>query len=298
MNNLIAILMLCATVGLAADSTVMDGEWSSVAGGMHYRPVQWSSVAGGMFYATSAAATSAPPSYIYPTNGQDISGLYAVGYGGSANGTCAWGTVYYTNGAPSGYIYSTGNLGGVWFDGAMLNGATSFVIAGWIRRGNSLVSAGLAGRYSGPTDRSTFVSVQNNKFYAYPHYNSGGGGNFSWPVSDTNWHHVAVVFNGAGATDAERVRVWLDLTNKSLSFDFSPPAFIPTRSEQIQVGVSQHDQANNGYLRDLIWTLALDTSIVTSHYSRTRPESYDAGWWTNCAGAELILRDTWSTNAP
>jgi len=67
MNNLIAILMLCATVGLAADSTVMDGDWSSAAGGRFYRPVQWSSVAGGMFYATSAAATSAPPSN-YNTN--------------------------------------------------------------------------------------------------------------------------------------------------------------------------------------------------------------------------------------
>lgn len=53
--------LLLAVASFGADGTLHDGDWSSVAGGIHYRPVQWSSVAGGMFYATSAA-TSAPPS--------------------------------------------------------------------------------------------------------------------------------------------------------------------------------------------------------------------------------------------
>lgn len=92
-----------------------------------------------------AAATSAPPSYFYATNGQNVAGLYVRNYGTAGDGYVEQGTVsargtattlYVGPGGPGfdaiGYTGVTVRFSGTW-----MNGATQYTILKQSRRAGS-----------------------------------------------------------------------------------------------------------------------------------------------------------------
>lgn len=94
----------------------------------------------------------------------------------------------------------------------------------WFRRGGvSQHCPGMGLGVIGSTANRFVVQVWNDGVV----YVSFGGSNWgSFPSNDLQWHHVAVNYDGSQATNATRLRVWLDGTEVSLSYTGSIPATI------------------------------------------------------------------------
>ena len=50
------------------------------------------------------------------------------------------------------------------------------------------------------------------------------------------WAHVAVVYNGGGAADADKVKIYIDGVNQSLTFGGIIPTSIPAAADTFQIG--------------------------------------------------------------
>jgi len=131
---------------------------------------------------------------------------------------------------------------------------------------------------------SIYVYV-NNKSY-----------NVSITTTEGNWHHVAAVFDGSGATDADKLKIYLDGSNITGGGYTTP---IPTAlgafgsSPSSLIGDSTGFTANfDGYIDEMaIWTLALSEDTIKAIYDTTAnnpgkvadlsetPEGAPAAWY-------------------
>ena len=307
MNKLIAILMLCATVGLAADSTVMDGDWSSVAGGMFYRPVQWSSVAGGMFYATSAAATSAPPSvtWFVPTNGQSVAGYYVRNYGSAGAGFAPHSSSVVTQRGSAMSFHATSGIGfdesgytgvSVRFSGTWMNGATQFTVL-HLHRSQSDSQSGTA-LFRGTNTASEYF--------------------FSWPDYDFNSYHVITRVGEMCQYKVHRVLspgTWFALsyhwrggdsathTSYVDGVDVAVYAYdtgigVPTGA----MAVVAHDfclYVNAAWAGDIFATTNTVTwEMMTNWNYQTAEATYNSNWPSLFTGDVEVTWREWSTNQP
>ena len=272
MNNLIAILMLCATVGLAADSTVMDGDWSSVAGGMFYRPVQWSSVAGGMFYATSAAATSAPPSYIYPTNGQSLAGLVPYNWGSAGNGTNFGGV--YTNRAPGIGAFLNTHKTNAQFSASWMNGATQLTILAWVQApGQELL---FVGRGRGAEWKSEYKGINLGPPGHYYSFNSQGSVAYnSAPCGISKWTMLGYQWSSAGTITGYSNGVYRTPVGTVGTIPTSP---ISTVDIMFTVGHGDGNNETCWYSDIFATTNTITLSDITNWYYQTATATYNSNW--------------------
>jgi hypothetical protein len=166
---------------------------------------------------------------------------------GTLKGSPTWGTGKYgaalTFGKSNQFV-SVGN--------AHLNGATQLTFEVWLKRkaANGIVAVGEESIAS-HLDAS-IEAYSDGKIY----FNIGTGSTIAdafFASNDTNWHHVAYVFDGTQANNASRLKAYLDGVQQTLNFDGTTvPTSLRTNDSNFSIGAlsSVHD-FSNGTLDDV-----------------------------------------------
>jgi len=105
--------------------------------------------------------------------------------------------------------------------------ASQLAMSIWFRRSdaNSFVSVGA---YDSNDSRFGFDAFSDGNVYFEI---ANGGLTFgSIATNDANWHHFEAIYDGNGATNADRLKVYLDGVGKSVSFTGTIPASIAIAS--------------------------------------------------------------------
>ena len=116
------------------------------------------------------------------------------------------GTIY---GATVGDDYTT-------FDGSgdyvsmsnILNEKTEFTMVAWMKRSAAGTVVSL-GETDGSGTRAEMLLYSNGNFYGEVGSNPSTYGTKA-VVNDTNWHHTVMVFNGSGATNSDRLKLYFN----------------------------------------------------------------------------------------
>lgn len=114
-----------------------------------------------------------------------------------------------------------------WYRSANQNGGDG----AWIGKGAS-PSPGYEWAVRPVDNSSVWIYVSSTGTdYPYGSFNMGPGF-----LNASTWHHCVVVFDGAGATNADRLRVWSDGVEKTGSYSGSIPATMFTGSGDFILG--------------------------------------------------------------
>jgi len=116
----------------------------------------------------------------------------------------------------NGIGYSSAGGGSLSFDGVddfvsttnVMYGRTKISMGGWIKRATTSSSMSF-GAVNGTAERSEIVFYGNGSLYG--EVSSSHEINGSKAVSnDTNWHYIMMVFDGNGATNPDRIKLYFD----------------------------------------------------------------------------------------
>ncbi len=159
------------------------------------------------------------------------------------------------------------------------DGATKASISCWVKRaaaGSDVIAVAVA-----IDNNNRFEVAQVNDGNAY-FLSCNAGSQFGTAASaGTGWHHLVMVFDGTLATNANRLKGYIDGVLQTLSFTGTIPATLPTLNATIGVGVFNPATTvfSNGNLDAIgIWPgRALAQSDVTLLYNSGVPLEYQGG---------------------
>ncbi|MCR4375920.1 MAG: LamG domain-containing protein [Acidobacteria bacterium] len=98
-------------------------------------------------------------------------------------------------------------------------------------------------------------------------------GTWTGPIGTTTWKHLTIVFNGGGAANADRLKLYIDGANQALSFSGTIPATTQASAHQLRVGGRGTDVTASSCLNGQAaflraWSAALSaTEIETERWS-------------------------------
>lgn len=157
-----------------------------------------------------------------------------------------------------------------------LVGATSFTLMFWGRRrvSNALVSCGQES-----TSLTNFIDLAlytDGNLYAIVgdgsgiYYGSVGGCN------DTLEHHLAMVYNGAGAANSDRLKVYIDGVLQTLSFAGTIPSTVTSNGHPFLIGSRPVNAlTTNGDLDDVaVFAAPLKAAVIARIAARTNDPSF------------------------
>lgn len=174
--------------------------------------------------------------------------------------------------------YSPGRTGWAWvantaigtcLHGKDLSGASKFTIMGWARQNAIDVVAGLFTKLgSAAATDSIFVETYNDG-QLYFEINNGANtyANFDYSTAVTagKWFHWACVFDGSGATNAEKAKIYIDGKPITTAFGGTLPTTAPTNAGIYELGFYRGTPTGNwnGLIDDLrLYTRALSPGEI------------------------------------
>ena len=87
-------------------------------------------------------------------------------------------------------------------------------------------------------------------------------------LTEGKWHHVATVYDGRGATNAERLKLFVDGQKVSLNYNGTIPAKSPISANHFSFGGWNGSQAFNGCQNNMrIWASALNDTLIRDWYN-------------------------------
>jgi prepilin-type N-terminal cleavage/methylation domain-containing protein len=117
---------------------------------------------------------------------------------------------------------------------AQLNGASRATIVGWMKR--SVANGDVfVGEYGGGAGGFDFDADTDGNLY-FELFNGGSGVQPTVALNDTNWHHIALVYDGTQSGNAARMKGYVDGVQQTLTFGGTVPATIPILAVQFQMG--------------------------------------------------------------
>jgi len=164
-----------------------------------------------------------------------------------------------------------------------MNGATTLTMSAWIKRDASNARVAIQKDLDASNRLGINVYDDGNIYVSVAEGASYSGGSFA--SNDTNWHHVALVFDGSGTGNAGRLKGYLDGVEQTLVFIGTVPAATDDNSAAFIIG---HDVTNNkwtdGTVDEVaIWNSALSAAQVLAIYNGGTPESLapysPEHWW-------------------
>ncbi len=106
-----------------------------------------------------------------------------------------------------------------------LNSATKFTVTGWAKRASNGAFVSLLNKYN-----TSIISVDFFSTTFYGLIMSPTGSTATATSNDTNWHHIAMIFNGNLTGNANRLKAYDNAVGLSLSFSGTIPAAAPNLS--------------------------------------------------------------------
>jgi len=168
----------------------------------------------------------------------------------------------------SGHIVADGSAGNVTAPCTVLNGASQATLACWVYKASNAVTVG-GGGVNSPSigaDRFSFIWFTDGNLYA----SAGTPYGFA-SQSDFVWHRIVLVFDGTTTGNANRLKIYTDGVQKSLSFAGGTiNATLPNISPYI-LGKDATDRFTAGAYDDFtIWNRSLSASDVIADYGLSR----------------------------
>jgi hypothetical protein len=114
-----------------------------------------------------------------------------------------------------------------------VNGATRFTLSAWVKRSAPYARV-LLGKQTWEQHGMAIEAWEDGNVYFVV-------ANGAWafgivPLNDTAWHHLALVFDGSQSGNANRLRGYVDGTQRTLSFSGTVPATTTTNTTPFQLG--------------------------------------------------------------
>jgi Concanavalin A-like lectin/glucanases superfamily len=159
-----------------------------------------------------------------------------------------------------------------------LNNATAFTVVAWVRQETTNVQAGIW-EYADHFSTHTALYTWDDGFIYFEVGSTGNYGAFAYTslVSSKAWVHLASVFDGSAATDADRAKVYVNAQAQALTFTGTIPASLPDAgAAPLRLGSYAltdpiMDLKWNGHLDDIqIYPVALTAQQVQVVYQASR----------------------------
>ena len=147
-----------------------------------------------------------------------------------------------------------------------LSGASAATLAGWVNVSNTSSNQHLCGAnaatFSGELWGSSNVIYleMGGPFFTASSYRSY--------ITQGDWHHIAFVFDGSGASNPDRAKIYVDGTSLSGSYSGTMPTTIPSITDWY-LGKGPYNVYYNGLMDEMaLWVgTALSASQISSLYS-------------------------------
>ena len=112
-------------------------------------------------------------------------------------------------------------------DLTQLNNASAFTIMGWAKDVSYATDSRILSKNPDVNNDILLSTWSDDRFYAEVGNGSNSYGylpGFSTIVAAGNWYHYAVVFDGSGSTNATRLKLYINGTLRTLSYNLTIPA--------------------------------------------------------------------------
>tara|TARA_R100001509_G_C4866209_1_gene215127 strand:+ start:366 stop:1061 length:696 start_codon:yes stop_codon:yes gene_type:complete len=174
---------------------------------------------------------------------------------------------------------------------SVFNNVSAFTIGFWSKFVNPQSNSGVI--FENKLNNSNVIWIYRFSGLIYFHVNVSGSknGNVSAPAVNT-WTHIAMVFDGSGSTNAERLKVYYNGVEQTLTYGGTIPATTGTYGTSYLGSMSNGTNEYNGYLDEVgIWSLALSENTIQAIYDTTAnnpgkvadlsetPEGAPAAWY-------------------
>jgi hypothetical protein len=214
----------------------------------------------------------------------DSSGNYSAGTGTNSPTFSATAKI----GSQSGSFVSASSQSVALGDVTQLNGVSKFTMVGWCRFTSLVDNMKCISKYSGANDRISiglsqagagsnddWSLVLGNSTLAYGYTNSG-------LVATGVWYHFALVFDGSQSTNENRLILYINGEQKTLTFVGTIPATTSSSLSGTQLTLSRANAGEymNGFIDDVgIFNTTLSASDIALIYNRQKQKyagSYDS----------------------
>ena len=178
------------------------------------------------------------------------------------------------------FLYS--NTRSVEFDGAddyvnladvtETNSASAFTIQMWVKPDDTQPNR-WAGRRKDGNNRISFAFL-SGKITAALATSGNANGSVTQALDISAWHFLTMVFDGSGAANADRLKVYLGTTEKTLSFSGTIPSATYNFGASYPFRIGD-DGASNYFLNGnvaqfYLYSSALSASDVADNYNGTK----------------------------
>lgn len=159
-------------------------------------------------------------------------------------------------------------------DVTALNGATAFTIICWFNQDIIDQNDTLFKKYTDADNRiylATIASDGSTRFYICNAANTYGSFDYSTVITAGKWHHLVTYYNGAGANNSAKMKIYVDTVEVTLGFGAMT---IPTTTADLSTKaflLGDTAGALDGVIGEmLIYNRALGVNELTRHYQATK----------------------------
>jgi cysteine-rich repeat protein len=199
------------------------------------------------------------------------------GYDGSCSGdNCPAPVAGYLDGAQ---LFSTDDYIGT-DDITELNQTTKFTIEGWFKDGNTNAYNRL---FHKGDDLSNDVSAASYSGDLYFEVGNGTNSYGKWDayqenINNDSWFHAVFVFDGSGSTNQERMKLYVNGIERSLTFSGTIPQYTADLSGYDFIMSKDDTHPWNGVIDEVaLFSYAFSQSDVTEHYGAQGYCGYEGG---------------------
>lgn len=149
---------------------------------------------------------------------------------------------------------------------ALINGAARLTVSAVLRRKTAGDTNGVTCRVLGGTN-GLFLGFYTDKLYANLRNGAASGSYIT--LNNTNYTNVIMVFNGAGSTNADKLKMYVNGAPQILTFTLTIPTTIATTGQLAIGGDPTGSVYDNGEISDVrVYNRALSASEVQQIYLR------------------------------
>lgn len=163
-----------------------------------------------------------------------------------------------------------------------IDGLANLTLSAWIRADTFGDYEGILSKYTSTTSDVDFLlggtgAGSNTGLFARV---ANTGNTYGYTAGSlltaSTWQHVAMVYNGAGSANADKVKVYIDGTERSLTFQGTIPTTTPTNAAVMNIGYYAGGPTYfDGHIDDArIYTRALSPQEITALAVGSRPGTF------------------------
>ncbi|MCX8194903.1 MAG: LamG domain-containing protein, partial [Candidatus Micrarchaeota archaeon] len=191
--------------------------------------------------------------------------------GATWNAAGRYGRSLYFNGAS--YANTTSNI---------LNGASQFTFSVWINPSALGNWRGIISKYINDSNVTALqIHSDGSVYFDIDSGNNVNGYTSGGLITAGNWHHLALVFNGSGATNADKVKIYVNGVQRSLTFSGTLPSATVSNNAPLTIGgLNSSLNLYTGLIDEVkIWNRSLNADEIYVEYASTLQRTNTSQWY-------------------